>query len=434
MNNKISVIGAGLAGCEAAFLLANEGFKVDLYEMKPQKYSPAHKSENFAELVCSNSFKAIRAAAAAGLLKEEMRIMGSLLLSCADKSAVPAGGALAVDRDVFSALVTSEIKSHKNINIIRGEVTNIPGGYVIIATGPLTSDAFADKIRAVTGEEHLSFYDAAAPIVSGDSIDLGRVFRAARYNKGTDDYLNCPFTKAEYEAFWHELVNAETAELKSFEQNIKVYEGCMPVEIMAKRGMDTLRFGPLKPVGLFDPASGKRPWAVVQLRQENKEATLYNLVGFQTNLKFGEQKRVFSLIPGLENAQFIRCGVMHRNTFINSPKVLNADLSLKNNSGIYFAGQITGTEGYMESAMCGIVAAKNLARRLRGEEAFTLPAETMSGSLLRHVTASESRDFQPMGASMGLLPKLDTIIKNKAERYEALALRSLEALRIAISR
>ena len=361
---SVNVIGAGLAGCEAAWILAESGLDVDLYEMKPIKFSPAHSYNGYAELVCSNSLKAARISSAAGLLKEEMRMLGSLLLTCADKCTVPAGGALAVDREVFSDLVTQRIKAHPRINIITQEVNKIPKSNTIVATGPLTSDSLAHEIKKLCGNM-LSFFDAAAPIVSYDSLNFDKIFLASRYGKGDADYINCPMDKDEYQEFYEELINGELAPLKEFEkENFKVYEGCMPIESLAKRGVDSIRFGPLKPVGLTDPNTGKRPYAVVQLRRENDEGTLYNMVGFQTNLKFGEQKRIFSLIPGLEDAEYMRYGVMHRNTFINSPSLLNEDFSLREHDNIYFAGQISGVEGYMESAASGIVAGLSLARRL----------------------------------------------------------------------
>ena len=430
---KVSVIGAGLAGCEAAWTLASSGIEVELYEMKPVKYSPAHTYSGFAELVCSNSLKAERTASAAGLLKAEMRRLGSLLLDCADKSRVPAGGALAVDREDFSDLVTAAIKSHANIKIISGEVEKLPQGNIIIATGPLTSGALASEIEKLLGGGYLSFYDAAAPIVTADSIDFEKVFRAARYGRGDDDYINCPFNKEEYDNFHSELISAESVQLKSFETDaFKVYDGCMPVEVMAKRGEQTLRFGPLKPVGLRDPRTGNRPWAVVQLRAENDKGTLFNLVGFQTNLKFAEQKRVFSMIPGLEKAEFTRFGVMHRNTFIDSPRLLNGDFSLKANPDIYFAGQITGVEGYMESAASGIIAAKNMLRKLQGRQRLMLPADTMTGALSTYILDSSVTDFQPMGANMGILPPLPERIKSKQERYAAVADRAIASLEAAL--
>jgi methylenetetrahydrofolate--tRNA-(uracil-5-)-methyltransferase len=426
-NTRVTVIGAGLAGCEAAWSLAEDGFSVKLLEMKPKRFSPAHHDESFAELVCSNSLKAERVGSAGGLLKAEMRLLGSLTLKCAEQCRVPAGGALAVDREAFSRLVTEKISAHPGIEIVREEVAVIPEGNVIIATGPLTSDKLAAEISALLGRDSLSFYDAAAPVVEYDSLDLSRVFFAARYGRGDADYINCPMNKPEYEAVHTALVNAEPAPLKDFE--ITVYEGCMPVEVLAKRGLDALRFGPLKPVGLTDPKTGRRPWAAVQLRRENASGTLYNLVGFQTNLKFGEQKRVFSLIPGLEGAVFSRYGVMHRNTFIDSPRVLNQDFSLKANPRICFAGQITGVEGYMESAASGIIAAKQLARRLLGKPPLVLPQETMSGALCRYISDKGVADFQPMGANMGLLPPLAELIKDKRLKYEKLAERALESLK-----
>ena len=425
--NKITVIGAGLAGCEAAFTIAESGIKVDLIEMKPNRYSPAHKSPDFAELVCSNSLKASRIDSAAGLLKEEMRILGSVSMEAAAVSSVAAGGALAVEREKFSRFITEKIKNHKNINVINETVTKIPEDeVVVIATGPLTDGGLAEEISKLTGEENLSFFDAAAPIVTADSIDFSRAFYAARYGKGGDDYINCPFNKEEYEAFHKALISAESAPVHNFDKPINVYEGCMPIEILAKRGEDSIRFGPLKPVGLTDPNTGHRPWAVVQLRRENSEGTLFNIVGFQTNLKFGEQKRVFSMIPGLSNAEFARYGVMHRNTFINSPKILNKNLSLKKKENIFFAGQITGVEGYMESASCGIIAGINAVRYIKGEEPLVLPNFTMIGAILSYVTDETVTNFQPMGANFGILPPLDCLIKDKRERYAALAERSIK--------
>lgn len=426
--NKVTIIGAGLAGCEAAWQLSNMGISVDLYEMKPKKYSPAHKYQGFAELVCSNSLKASRLDSAAGLLKEEMRILGSLIVPCAYETAVAAGGALAVDRTAFSDLVTEKIKSKDNINIIYDELKEIPDGNVIIATGPLTSDALADSISEICGS-YLSFFDAAAPIVSFESLDKNLVFFASRYGRGDDDYINCPMNKEEYLEFYNALVSAESAELKEHDREFfKVYEGCMPIEVLAKRGEDTMRFGPLKPVGLTDPRTGKRPYAVVQLRKENNEGTMYNLVGFQTNLKFGEQKRVFSMITGLKDAEFLRYGVMHRNSFVNSPKLLNSDFSMKEHKNIFFAGQITGVEGYIESAASGIMAGINMARRLNGKETFTLPKETMIGALSAYISDESVKDFQPMGCNMGILPSLETNIRDKKLKYQTLAERSLKSL------
>lgn len=433
MNNKAKVIGAGLAGVEAAWQLANSGIEVELYEMKPVKYSPAHKYKGFAELVCSNSLKADRIESAAGMLKEEMRRLGSLTMQAAQASRVSAGGALAVDRTMFSDIITEKIKSHRNIRVIETEVTDIPDGNVIIATGPLTSEALADKISELCGE-YLYFHDAAAPIVSFDSLDKQKVFFASRYDKGEADYINCPMDKNEYQHFYNELINAQSAELKQFEKEhfskdgFKVYEGCMPIEVLAKRGEDTMRFGPLKPVGLKDPRTGNRPYAVVQLRAENSKGTMYNMVGFQTNLKFGEQKRVFSLIPGLENAEFLRYGVMHRNTFINSPKLLTQQFCMRNNDNIYFAGQITGVEGYIESAASGILAGLCLSRKLRGLGKVSLPETTMLGALSKYISDETVEKFQPMGCNMGILPELPEKIRDKKLKYTAIANRGLDDL------
>ena len=428
---SINVIGAGLAGCEAAWQIATRGVEVSLFEMKPRKFTPAHRNKNFAELVCSNSLKAERISSAAGLLKAEMRILRSLLMECADICKVPAGGALAVDREKFSELVTQKIRSNPLIKIVETEVAKLPQEEVtIVATGPLTSENLADEISKLCGGS-LSFFDAAAPIITAESIDMNHAFFASRYNKGDDDaYINCPLNKDEYEAFYHELIYAQRAEIHDADvQNPKVYEGCMPVEIMAQRGLDTLRFGPMKPVGLRDPKTGNRPWAVLQLRKENTDGTLYNMVGFQTNLKFLEQKRVFSMIPALKNADFMRYGVMHRNTFINSPEVLNSDFSFRPNSKIFFAGQITGVEGYMESAASGIIAGINAVKRLKNEKPLVLPRETMIGALSNYVNAGSQNEFQPMGANFGILPSLDSHIKDKKARYEALANRSLKILK-----
>ena len=424
--DKITVIGAGLAGCEAAMQIANRGIAVDLIEMKPQK-TPAHKSDGFAELVCSNSLKASRVDSAAGLLKEEMRKFSSICMESAEKCWVSAGGALAVDRNDFSGYITKKIKSHPNINVINRVVTELPkDGITVVATGPLTDGELAKNVSEITGSENLSFYDAAAPIVTRESIDFSVAFFASRYGKGTDDYINCPMNKEEYTEFYNALINAESAVLSEFDKPITVYEGCMPVEILAKRGEDSIRFGPLKPVGLKDPRTGHRPWAVVQLRSENKEGTLFNLVGFQTNLKFPEQKRVFSLIPGLKNAEFMRYGVMHRNSFINSPKLLNPDLSFKENPKIFFAGQLSGVEGYMESASSGIIAGINAVKRLKNEPPLILPKYTMIGALLGYITDETVTNFQPMGANFGIIPPLEEPIKDKRERYAAFANRSLK--------
>ena len=428
MIENISVIGAGLAGCEAAWQLAKFGYNVNLYEMKPKKFSAAHKSKNFAELVCSNSLKARRIGSASGMLKEEMRLFGSLVLECAEEHSVDAGGALAVDRELFSEEVTHKLCSCEKINVITEEVTTIPEGKVIIATGPLTSDGLTKTISKLIGGEQLYFYDAAAPIISADSIDMEKVFFASRYGKGTADYINCPMNKDEYENFYNCLVNGECAQLHEFDKP-KVYEGCMPIEIMAKRGKDTIRFGPLKPVGIYHPVTNEKYYAVLQLRKENAEGTMYNMVGFQTNLKFSEQKKIFSLIPGLEHAEFLRYGVMHRNTFINSPRLLDCKLRLKSNKDIRFAGQITGVEGYMESAACGIISSRLLIEELSENEKCILPDTTMMGSLLKYITNEAIFDFQPMGANMGLLPSLDIKIRDKKERYEALAKRGLADLK-----
>lgn len=423
---NVKVIGAGLAGCEAALQLAERGISVTLYEMKPKKYSPAHHSENFAELVCSNSLKADRIENACGLLKEEMRHFNSVMMQAADMSRVPAGGALAVDRDKFSQFITDKIKSHPNISVVCDEVTEInPDEYTIIATGPLTSDALSQAIVKLTGDDGLSFFDAAAPIVTKESIDFDKVFYGARYDKGTADYINYPMTKDEYTAFYNELINAEKAQLKDFENN-KVFEGCMPVEVMASRGFETLTFGPLKPVGLTNPKTGKDDaYAVVQLRQDNTEGTLYNLVGFQTNLKWGEQKRVFSMIPGLENAEFIRYGVMHRNTFINSPKLLDFYYRMRKHPKVYFAGQITGVEGYVESASSGIMAGYNLACELLGKTMPELNIKTVTGALALYISNEANTSFQPMNANFGIVEKLDVKIRKKQERYEQVAKRAL---------
>ena len=426
----VKVIGAGLAGCEAAMQIAERGYKVDLYEMKPKKRTPAHKSDLFGELVCSNSLKAMRVESAAGLLKEEMRRLGSFLMKCADKCQVPAGGALAVDRELFAGLVTDGIKNHPNINVINEEVTRIPDdGVTVIATGPLTSDALAKDIEERFGDS-LSFFDAAAPIVTAESIDMEFAFTASRYDRGgDDDYINCPLNKEEYETFYNALVNAERAPLHDFDvNNPKVYEGCMPVEVLAQRGEGTLRFGPMKPVGLVDPKTGHRAWALLQLRKENAAGTMYNLVGFQTNLKFPEQKRVFSLIPALHRAEFVRFGVMHRNTFLCSPKVLDSDFSVKENKNLFFAGQMTGVEGYMESAASGIMAGINAVRLIEDKPSLTLPEDTMIGALSRYIADPTVKKFQPMGANFGVLPELENRPKDKRERAAAYAKRALDSI------
>lgn len=427
---KVIVIGGGLAGVEAAWQLANKGFKVDLYEMKPKKFSPAHSSENLAELVCSNSLKAMRVESSAGLLKSEMRIFGSICMQCADLCSVPAGGALAVDRDKFSLLITEKIKNHENITLINEEVETIPEGNVIVAAGPLASDAISADIQKLCGDG-LHFFDAAAPIVTLESIDFDSAFTASRYDRGGEsDYINCPMNKEEYEQFYEAITTAQSAEIHTFDKRKDVYEGCMPIEVIASRGKDTMRFGPLKPVGLKDPRTGHRPWAVLQLRRENSKGTMFNLVGFQTNLKFGEQKRVFSMIPALKNADFVRYGVMHRNTFIDSPRLLNCDYSFKERDNLFFAGQITGVEGYMESAASGILAGINMALRLSGEDTLCLPETTMMGALSRYISDPSVTNFQPMGANFGVLPAIEPKIKDKKMRYEALAMRGLNDLKL----
>lgn len=426
----INVIGAGLAGCEAAMQIAKRGYEVHLYEMKPKKKTPAHKSDLFGELVCSNSLKAKRLESAAGLLKEEMRVLGSFLMECADKCAVPAGGALAVDREIFAGLVTDGINAEPSIKVYSEELTEIPDDAVtIVATGPLTSDSLAQDIEKRFGGS-LSFFDAAAPIVTAESVDMEYAFTASRYDRGgDDDYINCPMNKEEYENFYSELVSAERAPLHDFDvNNPKVYEGCMPVEVMAQRGEGTLRFGPMKPVGLVNPKTGHRPWAVLQLRKENSAGTMYNLVGFQTNLKFPEQKRVFSLIPALHKADFVRYGVMHRNTFICSPKILNSDFSVKENNRLFFAGQITGVEGYMESASAGIMAGINACRVLEGKSTLTLPNDTMIGALSLYISDPTVKKFQPMGANFGVLPELENRPRDKKERGAAYSQRALDSL------
>lgn len=420
MKDYVTIIGGGLAGSEAAYQIAKAGIKVKLYEMKPEKFSEAHSNENLAEIVCSNSFKSNLLTNACGLLKEEMRMLDSLLIRIADETAVPAGQALAVDREIFSKRVTEAIRNNPNIEIINEEVTEIPEDEItIIATGPLTSDKLFEEISRLIGGEKLHFYDAAAPIIEKDSIDMNIAFIGDRYGKGEADYINLPMNKEEYENFWNELVNAEIAHLHEFEKR-EIFEGCMPVEVMAKRGIDTLRYGPLKPVGFDDPRTGRRPYALVQLRQDNSTGTLYNMVGFQTNLKFGEQKRVFSMIPGLKNAEFIKYGVMHRNTFINSTKVLKANMQMREKDNIFFAGQITGVEGYVESIASGMIAGINVVRMIEGKDKFALPTNTMLGALVNYVVTPNDK-FQPMNANFGILPKLDCMIRDKQERYRKLA-------------
>lgn len=423
---KVKVIGAGLAGCESAWQLAQRGVAVLLCEMKPSKFSPAHNSPQFAELVCSNSLRADGIHNAVGLLKEEMRQMNSLIMSCADATKVPAGGALAVDREGFSAMVTKKIKEHPLIQISEEEITAIDTEQeTIVAAGPLASDALANEIAKLTGQEGLNFFDAAAPIVSFESINMERAFRAARYGKGGADYINCPMTKEEYLAFWHALIAAETAPVHGLIDKPKVFEGCMPVEVMAARGEDTMRFGPLKPVGLTDPHTDTRPYAVVQLRQDNAAGSMYNIVGFQTHLKFGEQKRVFSMIPGLEQADFVRYGVMHRNTYLNSPQILNERYQMREYPHVSFAGQITGVEGYVESASSGLLAGIYTAARVKGEECPAFSAQTAIGALAHYVSNRSVTDFQPMNVNFGILQDLGVRIKDKKEKAERFAQRSL---------
>lgn len=428
MTQTIHVIGAGLAGAEAAWQAANQGIDVIVHEMRPHKLSPAHHSGDFAELVCSNSLRSDQLENAVGLLKEEMRRLNSIIMDCAEKTRVPAGGALAVDRSAFSQLVTSRLAAHPKITIIREEVAEIPGeGIAVVASGPLTSEALTDHIRQITGEEYFYFYDAAAPIISAESIDQGKVYRSSRYDRGEADYVNCPLSQAEYEHFWRELTHAETAPIKEFEKTI-FFEGCMPVEEMAARGVDTLRYGPLKPVGLINPYTGELPYAVVQLRQDNLAGTLYNMVGFQTHLKWPAQKRVFSLIPGLEKAEFVRYGVMHRNTFINSPKLLQPTLQLRDNARILFAGQITGVEGYIESAANGLVAGLNAGLLAAGKKPVIFPAETVHGAMCHYITSTEAKHFQPMNVNFGLLPPWEKKVRDKRLKNKLIAERALAAL------
>ncbi|NLL51982.1 MAG: methylenetetrahydrofolate--tRNA-(uracil(54)-C(5))-methyltransferase (FADH(2)-oxidizing) TrmFO [Peptococcaceae bacterium] len=428
MTEKVIVVGAGLAGSEAAWQLAERGIAVELYEMRPLKTTPAHVTDKFAELVCSNSFRAAGLENAVGLLKEEMRRLNSLIMETADKTQVPAGGALAVDRQEFSREITEKVSSHPRITLIREEFTRIPlQENVIIASGPLTSDSLAGEILRLTGEEALSFFDAAAPIVELESIDMNKAFWASRYNKGEADYLNCPLNEEEYKLFYEALLQAETVEIKGFEKDL-VFEGCMPIEIIAQRGYMTMAFGPLKPVGIVNPHTGKAPFAVVQLRKENIAGTLLNMVGFQTHLKWGEQKKVFRLIPGLEKAEFVRYGVMHKNIFLNAPKVLQADFSLRQNSNIFFAGQITGVEGYLESAASGLLAAINMWRRLNGQNSLIFPEETALGGLARHLAGSPSFDFQPMNINFGLISPLPRKVRGKRERNLQISARALSAL------
>ncbi|MHA7913927.1 FADH(2)-oxidizing methylenetetrahydrofolate--tRNA-(uracil(54)-C(5))-methyltransferase TrmFO [Bacillus altitudinis] len=426
MSQFVNVIGAGLAGSEAAWQIAKRGIKVHLYEMRPVKQTPAHHTDKFAELVCSNSLRANALTNAVGVLKEEMRHLDSAIIA-ADESSVPAGGALAVDRHEFAANVTDRVKNHPNVTVFQEEVQSIPEGPTIIATGPLTSEALSKELKSLTGEEYLYFYDAAAPILEKDSIDMDKVYLKSRYDKGEAAYLNCPMTEEEFDRFYEALISAETVPLKEFEKEI-FFEGCMPIEVMAKRGKKTMLFGPMKPVGLEDPKTGKRPYAVVQLRQDDAAGTLYNIVGFQTHLKWGDQKEVFRLIPGLEEAEIVRYGVMHRNTFINSPSLLKPTYQFKNRDDLFFAGQMTGVEGYVESAASGLVAGINAARFVKGEELVTLPEETAIGSMAYYITSTNKKSFQPMNANFGLLKDLGVRIKNKQERYAEYAKRAIETI------
>lgn len=423
----VNVIGAGLAGSEAAWQIANRGVKVRLYEMRPVKQTPAHHTENFAELVCTNSLRANQLTNGVGLLKEEMRQLNSVVMQAADKHNVPAGGALAVDRDSFSKAITAAVKNHPNVEVITEEVTSIPSGLTVVATGPLTSDLLAKEIVKFTGDDGLYFYDAAAPIVAKDSLDMDKVYLKSRYDKGEAAYLNCPMTEAEFNAFHKELVNAEMAELHDFEDE-KFFEGCMPIEEMASRGAKTMLFGPLKPVGLEDPKTGKEPFAVVQLRQDNAVGDLYNIVGFQTHLKWGEQKRVFSMIPGLENARFVRYGVMHRNTYLRSPEMMTATYQTKTRSDLFFAGQMTGVEGYVESAASGLYAGINAAKLALGQEPVVFPPETMMGAMAHYITNASKKNFQPINANFGIVPRLKQKIRDKRERNLQLSQRALTIL------
>lgn len=427
---KVIIVGAGMAGSEAAWQVAQRGIKVDLYEMRPEKSTPAHKTEKFAELVCSNSLRGAGLENAVGLLKEEMRQLNSIIMESADINRVPAGGALAVDREGFSQYITDKVKNHPNVTVINKEIESIPqenDAITIIASGPLTSEVLAKSIGELTGQDYFYFYDAAAPLISKESIDMSKAYRASRYGKGTADYINCPMDKEEYEKFWQELTTAELAPIKEFEK-AKFFEGCMPVEEMARRGIDTLLYGPLKPVGLEDPKTGKRPYAVVQLRQDNAADSLYNIVGFQTHLKWPEQKRVFGLIPGLENAEFVRYGVMHRNTFINSPELLRPTLQYKDRDDLLFAGQMTGVEGYIESAASGLVAGVNAAYLAKGENPVIFPEQTAHGSMCKYITSAVAKHFQPMNANFGLMPPLEERIRDKKLKKQKIAERALEFL------
>ncbi|MDA1637892.1 FADH(2)-oxidizing methylenetetrahydrofolate--tRNA-(uracil(54)-C(5))-methyltransferase TrmFO [Bacillus cereus group sp. TH177-1LC] len=424
----VHVIGAGLAGSEAAYQIAKRGVQVKLYEMRPVRQTPAHHTDKFAELVCSNSLRANTLTNAVGVIKEEMRLMDSVIIRAADECSVPAGGALAVDRHEFAAKVTEYVKNHPNVTVMNEEITEIPEGPTVIATGPLTSPDLSAQLKELTGEDYFYFYDAAAPIVEKDSIDMNKVYLKSRYDKGEAAYLNCPMTEEEFDRFYEALIAAETVPLKEFEKEI-FFEGCMPVEVMASRGRQTLVFGPMKPVGLEDPKTGKTPYAVVQLRQDDAAGTLYNIVGFQTHLKWGPQKEVLQLIPGLENAEIVRYGVMHRNTFINSPNLLRPTYQYKQRDDLFFAGQMTGVEGYVESAASGLLAGINAARLVKGEEPVVLPPVTAMGSMANYITATNAKNFQPMNANFGLFAPLEKKIKKKAERNEAYAARALETIR-----
>ncbi|MBS2968973.1 FADH(2)-oxidizing methylenetetrahydrofolate--tRNA-(uracil(54)-C(5))-methyltransferase TrmFO [Metabacillus sp. KIGAM252] len=425
--STVNVIGAGLAGSEAAWQLAERGVSVNLFEMRPVKQTPAHHTDKFAELVCSNSLRGNALTNAVGVLKEEMRHLNSVIIKSADDCAVPAGGALAVDRHEFAGLVTDRVKNHPNVTVMNEEVTHIPEGPTIIATGPLTSKALSDELQKLTGEDYFYFYDAAAPILEKDSIDMDKVYLKSRYDKGEAAYLNCPMTEEEFDRFYEALIEAETVPLKEFEKEI-FFEGCMPIEVMAKRGKKTMLFGPMKPVGLEDPKTGRRPYAVVQLRQDDAAGTLYNIVGFQTHLKWGPQKEVLKLIPGLENAEIVRYGVMHRNTFINSPKLLKPTYQSKHREDLFFAGQMTGVEGYVESAASGLLAGINAANLVLGRELAVLPPETALGSMANYITSANPDNFQPMNANFGIFPELPKRIKVKKDRYEAYANRALETI------
>lgn len=429
MSDVITIIGGGLAGSEAAWQAANAGAKVRLYEMRPTVKTPVHQTDHLAELVCSNSLKSNALTNAAGLLKEEMRRLGSLIVAAADAASVPAGEALAVDRDLFAAHITQQLTDHPNVEIVREEISTIDESQVhVVATGPLTSDRLAADVGRLTGKSQLFFYDAVAPTIDASTIDMDKAFIASRYDKGDAAYINCPFNKAEYEAFHEALIHAELTPIHEPDAKVPYFEGCLPIEVLASRGPKTLSFGPMKPVGLTDPRTGHRPWACLQLRQENRAATLYSMVGFQTRMKWGEQKRVFRLIPGLENAEFVRYGVIHRNTYIQSPQVLDATLQMRTYPNVFFAGQITGVEGYVESAATGILAGRNAARHLQGQPLLTFPVETMLGALADYVAHYEGKDFQPMNSNWGIVPPLPDRIRDKREKGALMAERGLAAL------